>query len=90
MHIAKKNDLQNTHKERISHAIRPSVSTTLALIDVLNGEIPPQTDETTTENINHPIKAIVHTNFLPPLKGTTLELCKLGHRMEHVYGKQLF
>ena len=69
--LLKKSDLQNMHKEKISNTIPPSVSTTTALIDVLSGEIPPPTDETTTENISYPVEAVVHTNFLPLLKGTT-------------------
>ena len=47
------------------------------------------TEKTSTEKIIFPIEAIVYTIFFPLLKGTTLELCKIGHRMEHVYGKEL-
>ena len=41
------------------------------------------------QKINYPVEAVACANVLPPLKGTTLELCKIGHRMEHAYGKQL-
>ena len=59
------------------------------LIDVLSGEQPPPSDTNATKKIENAVEAVTHTNFLPPLKGTSLELCKIGHMMEGAYGKQL-
>ena len=65
------------------------VNTTSMLINVLCGDVSPPSEETNDNKITHPIEAVIHTNFLPPLKGTSYELCKLGHMMEVIYGKQL-
>ena len=39
--------------------------------------------------MSNDIEAVIHTKILPLLKGTGLELCKIGHAIEGVCGKQL-
>lgn len=57
------------------------------LIDILCGDVPPPSEETNDKKITNPIEAVICTKFLPPLKGTSYELCKLGHMMEAACGK---
>lgn len=58
------------------------------LIGVLSSDQPPTLETNETRKTSHPVKAVSHTNFLPPLKGTSFELCKIGHKMEGMHGKQ--
>ena len=54
--------------------ISVEVNTTSMLINVLCGDVLPPSEETSNNKITHPIEAVTHTNFLPPLKGTNYEL----------------
>ena len=77
--LCRQNANTNTPKE---------VNTTSMLINVSCGDVSPPSEETNDNKITHPIEAVMHTNFLPPLKGTSYELCKLGNMKEVIYGKQ--
>jgi hypothetical protein len=59
------------------------------LIDILSfaREAPMPAESAVTAKT--PIKAIVQSAFLPPLKGENAKLCELGHQMEPVYAKNL-
>ena len=46
-------------------------------------------DEINNKRITYSIEGVIHTNFLPLLKGTCYELYKLCYMMEEVYGKEL-
>ena len=59
------------------------------LIDVLSGDQPPPSESNNTKKINNSVEAVIYANFLRPSKGTSLELCKIGHVMEGACGKQL-
>jgi len=87
--LLKKSKLQQLYREKINQTIPAELTTTSMLIDVLSGEQPPPSDANAAKKIIHPIEAVMHANYLPPLKGTSLELCKIGHKMEGIYGKQL-
>ena len=65
------------------------LATTSILIEALSGELPPPSITPSIEEINDRVKAVIHTNFLPSLKGTSYELCKLRHSMENTHGKLL-
>ena len=43
------------------------VNTTSMLINVLCGDVSPPSEETNDNKITHPIEAVTHANFLPPL-----------------------
>ena len=87
--LLKKIKLQELYRQNINENTPTEVNNVSMLINILCGDVPPPSEEINDKKITHPIEAIMHTNFLPPLKGTSYELCKLGHMMENVYGKQL-
>ena len=69
--------------------IPTEVNTTPILINVLSGDVSPPSEEISDNKITYPIEAAIHTNFLPLLKDTSYELCKLDYMIEVICGKQL-
>ena len=48
-------------------------------------EVPSQANATAKT----PVEAVIQSSYLPPLKGENAELCKLGHEMEPVHGRNI-
>ena len=76
MCVAEKTQLQTLHRENINVTIPSELTTTAMLIDVLSGDQPPPSESNNTKKINNSVEAVIHTIFLPPLKGASLESCK--------------
>ena len=72
------------HRKNINNSILTEVNTTSILINILSGEISHPLNENNDKKITHSAEAVIHTNFLPLLKGTSYKLCKLDHMMEEV------
>ena len=72
---------QASHNKRITANVPSELTTISMLTQVLSGELPPPSSTPSIKAINNPVEAVIHTNFLPPLKGTSYELYKFGYLM---------
>lgn len=81
--------VQEKYRATINTTVPSKLSKKDDLIDVLSGAREAPTPANTTASAKTPIKAVVQSAFLNPLKGESAELCKLGHKMKPIYGKQL-